>query len=68
MLMLLAIFAAISCPGTDLSPGWILVTYKGVNLGFIKNIGKRINNYFPVEWRIRMNMAVQGSENTIRWA
>jgi 16S rRNA C967 or C1407 C5-methylase (RsmB/RsmF family)/NOL1/NOP2/fmu family ribosome biogenesis protein len=55
-------------PRADLSPGWILVTYKGVNLGFIKNIGKRINNYFPVEWRIRMNMAVPGSENTIRWA
>jgi 16S rRNA C967 or C1407 C5-methylase (RsmB/RsmF family)/NOL1/NOP2/fmu family ribosome biogenesis protein len=55
-------------PGTDLSPGWVLVTYKGVNLGFIKNIGRRINNYFPVEWRIRMNMPAPGDENIIRWA
>ena len=47
--------------------GWNLVTYKGVNLGFIKNLGNRINNYFPVEWRIRMNLPEQGKENILDW-
>ncbi|HQW12801.1 MAG TPA: hypothetical protein PLP06_11695 [Saprospiraceae bacterium] len=32
--------------------GWYLVRYLGLNLGWIKNIGERINNYFPVDWRI----------------
>ncbi len=47
--------------------GWNIVTYNGVNLGFVKNMGNRLNNYFPVEWRIRMNMAEPGNENIIKW-
>jgi 16S rRNA C967 or C1407 C5-methylase (RsmB/RsmF family)/NOL1/NOP2/fmu family ribosome biogenesis protein len=47
--------------------GWNIVTYKGINLGFINNIGNRFNNYFPVEWRIRMNIAEAGMENIIKW-
>lgn len=47
--------------------GWNLATFKGVNLGFVKNIGKRVNNYFPVGWRIRMDIPDRGSENIIRW-
>jgi hypothetical protein len=27
-----------------------------VPLGFVKNLGNRANNYFPKEWRIRMNL------------
>jgi len=34
--------------------GWVLVTYEDLPLGWIKNIGKRINNYYPKDWRIRM--------------
>ena len=34
--------------------GWLLVHYRGVPLGFVKNLGNRANNYFPKEWRIRM--------------
>ncbi|MFO7824289.1 MAG: RsmF rRNA methyltransferase first C-terminal domain-containing protein [Cyclobacterium sp.] len=34
--------------------GWVLVKYKGLNLGWIKNLGNRSNNYYPKEWRIRM--------------
>ncbi len=34
--------------------GWMLVQYRGVPLGFVKNLGNRVNNYFPKEWRIRM--------------
>lgn len=55
----------IMLPG--LHEGWNLLTFRGVNIGFVKNIGKRINNYYPVEWRIRMNIPEQGKENIIRW-
>lgn len=33
--------------------GYILLTYKNIPLGFIKNIGNRSNNLYPNEWRIR---------------
>ncbi len=32
--------------------GWLLVKYQGVNLGWVKALGSRINNYYPKEWRI----------------
>ncbi|WP_209331056.1 methyltransferase RsmF C-terminal domain-like protein [Lunatimonas salinarum] len=35
--------------------GWVLVTYLGHALGWVKNLGSRINNYYPKEWRIRMD-------------
>ena len=35
--------------------GYLLITYKGVPLGFVKNIGNRANNLYPAEWRIRKN-------------
>jgi 16S rRNA C967 or C1407 C5-methylase (RsmB/RsmF family)/NOL1/NOP2/fmu family ribosome biogenesis protein len=47
--------------------GWNIVTYKGVNLGFVKNIGNRVNNYYPVGWRIRMSLPEPGTENIIKW-
>ena len=34
--------------------GWLLVEYNGINLGWIKHLGNRINNYYPKEWRILM--------------
>jgi 16S rRNA C967 or C1407 C5-methylase (RsmB/RsmF family)/NOL1/NOP2/fmu family ribosome biogenesis protein len=40
----------------DAPMGWNIVTYKGVGLGFVKNLGNRVNNYYPKEWRIRMNI------------
>lgn len=33
--------------------GYVLLTYHGVPLGFVKNIGSRANNLYPTEWRIR---------------
>ena len=51
----------------DASKGWNIVTYKDINLGFVNNIGNRVNNYFPVEWRIRMNKPEPGVENIIKW-
>ncbi len=35
------------------SMGYILMTYKGYPLGFGKNVGNRINNLYPAEWKIR---------------
>lgn len=49
----------------DLRNGWNIVTHSGTGLGFVKNIGKRVNNYYPVEWRIRMTPS--GDEETIKW-
>jgi 16S rRNA C967 or C1407 C5-methylase (RsmB/RsmF family)/NOL1/NOP2/fmu family ribosome biogenesis protein len=51
----------------DVSKGWNIVTYKGVNLGFVNNIGNRVNNYFPVGWRVRMTRPETGKENLIEW-
>ncbi len=47
--------------------GWNLITYNGINLGFVNNIGNRLNNYFPVEWRIRMDLPQAGNDNLIKW-
>lgn len=33
--------------------GYILLTYKDIPLGFVKNIGNRSNNLWPQGWRIR---------------
>lgn len=37
----------------ELPKGYILLTYRGSSLGFVKNIGNRANNLYPQEWRIR---------------
>lgn len=37
--------------GTPL--GIVLVTYRNVPLGFVKNLGNRANNLYPQEWRIK---------------
>lgn len=39
----------------DAPTGYLLLEYKGVPLGFVKNIGNRANNLYPAEWRIRKN-------------
>ena len=46
---------------------WIILKYKGINLGWVKNIGSRINNYYPVEWRIRMDVTNTDESNIIKW-
>ncbi len=38
--------------GTD----WVLLQYNGLPLGWAKLIGNRTNNYYPKEWRIRMDL------------
>ena len=34
--------------------GWRLVRYQGQGLGWVKLLDKRMNNYFPKSWRIRL--------------
>jgi len=38
----------IDCP----AKGWFLLRYEGQSLGWIKNLGNRINNYYPSHYRI----------------
>ncbi len=38
---------------SDKPRGFILVTWRGLPLGFVKNVGNRANNLYPQEWRIR---------------
>jgi NOL1/NOP2/fmu family ribosome biogenesis protein len=53
-------------PG-DSQKGWNIVCYEGVCLGFVNNIGSRVNNYYPVEWRIRMDASSSDKERIIKW-
>jgi 16S rRNA C967 or C1407 C5-methylase (RsmB/RsmF family)/NOL1/NOP2/fmu family ribosome biogenesis protein len=39
----------------SLPKGYVLITYEGHALGFVKNIGSRANNLYPVALRIRMS-------------
>jgi 16S rRNA C967 or C1407 C5-methylase (RsmB/RsmF family)/NOL1/NOP2/fmu family ribosome biogenesis protein len=43
-------------PIIETTKGWALIKYHGFNLGWVKNIGNRINNYYPKEWRIKMSV------------
>lgn len=43
---------AIQVP-SDSKRGWNLVSFEQVNLGFVKNLGNRVNTYWPSAWRIR---------------
>jgi NOL1/NOP2/fmu family ribosome biogenesis protein len=52
---------------SDIPKGWNIMTYSGINLGFIKNLGNRVNNYFPVEWRIRLDAAAIKHSISISW-
>lgn len=42
---------------TESAPqGFLLVNFKGLPLGWVKNVGNRCNNMYPANWRIRMNL------------
>lgn len=47
---------AINLP--DATKGYLLITYKKLPLGWVKNVGNRCNNLYPQHWRIRMNLQV----------
>ena len=37
----------------DVARGYVLLTYHTMPIGWVKNLGNRANNLYPVEWRIR---------------
>ncbi len=41
----------------DAPQGWVLARFEGLNLGWMKVMKNRINNYLPTEFRIRMNIS-----------
>jgi 16S rRNA C967 or C1407 C5-methylase (RsmB/RsmF family)/NOL1/NOP2/fmu family ribosome biogenesis protein len=41
---------------TDNERGFALIRYEGNNLGFVNRLGNRLNNLYPANWRIRMNI------------
>lgn len=43
---------------TGMQTGWALVNYDGIDLGWIKVLPNRINNYYPTDWRILKNIPV----------
>jgi 16S rRNA C967 or C1407 C5-methylase (RsmB/RsmF family)/NOL1/NOP2/fmu family ribosome biogenesis protein len=47
--------------------GWNTVSFNGVILGFLNNIGNRVNNYYPADWRIRMNLSNISTDKIIKW-
>lgn len=42
---------------TRFDNGWVLTTFEDIPLGWLKQIGHRSNNYYPQEWRIKMDLA-----------
>ena len=38
----------------DAEPGWVRVCYGELGLGWAKKLPRRVNNYYPKGWRIRM--------------
>jgi len=38
---------------SNVSTGFVIVTYRNRPLGFVKNIGNRANNLYPQEWKIK---------------
>lgn len=43
-------------PLEDAPKGWACITCQGLPLGWIKHLGNRYNNYYPKNWRIRMDL------------
>lgn len=41
---------------TNQPKGWVLGRFEGLNLGWMKVLDNRINNYYPKEWRLRMEI------------
>ena len=55
---------AVSLP-SDTPRGHVLMTYRGVPLGFEKNIGNRANNLYPAEWKIKSQHTPEGCNEVL---
>lgn len=49
----------------DTQRGYVMMRYKGVPLGFEKNIGNRANNLYPAEWKIKSTHTPEGDTRVI---
>lgn len=56
---------AVTLPA-DTPRGYVLMKYRGVPLGFEKNIGNRANNLYPAEWRIKSTHTPEGNNEVIK--
>lgn len=45
----------------DAPKGIVLLTYRGLPLGFAKSVNGRLNNLYPQEWRIRTTYLPEGT-------
>ena len=45
--------------------GYVLVSYKNIPLGWMKNIGNRANNLYPQEWKIKSSHIPDGNNNIL---
>jgi 16S rRNA C967 or C1407 C5-methylase (RsmB/RsmF family)/NOL1/NOP2/fmu family ribosome biogenesis protein len=50
----------------DTNRGMVLLTYKGVPIGFEKNLGNRANNLYPQEWKIKSSHIPEGKNNIFK--
>ena len=41
---------------SETEKGFVLIKYRNIPLGWVKNLGNRCNNLYPNEWRIRMKI------------
>ena len=46
--------------------GFVLVTFMGVPLGFVKNVGNRANNHYPDNWKIKTTHIPKDYEAILR--
>lgn len=56
---------AVTLPGGT-PRGYVIVRYKGLALGFEKNIGNRANNLYPGEWKIKSTHTPEGDNEIIK--
>lgn len=57
---------AITLP--DSSPrGYVLVSYRDIPLGWVKNLGNRANNLYPQEWKIKSSHIPEGNNDLLAW-
>lgn len=45
--------------------GIVLIRYRNIPLGWVKNLGNRCNSLYPKQWRIRMNLPQEPNHNKI---
>ena len=48
--------------------GYVVVTYEGHPLGWVKSIGNRANNLYPQDWRIRTTYTPEERPEVVRWS